>query len=92
MPTTFLENAIKNYFREKHQVEYVRGLKVEKGENFYKLILDLNQPYKPLTIQGEFVSDEQFLNYIYKEIDSRRLFTVSFFNLVKEEELFFQKS
>lgn len=92
MPTTVLENAIRDYFKEKHDVEYIRGLRVLAEDGVYTLILDLNQSCKPLTIKGEFPDDQSFLNYIYKEIDSRRLFTVSFFNLIKEEELFYQQS
>lgn len=79
-----LENAIKNYIELHYGYYYNRYIPIQIVGDQYTCSLFLNKDFRPIVIQGEFVSDDAFLNYIYKELDSRRLFTVSFSRLEKE--------
>lgn len=84
MSTQDLENNIKQYLEVTHGVCYNKPLPITIEDNVYTCIWYLNKDKRPVVIQGEFDSDEEFLIYIYKEIDSRRLFTIMFTVLEKQ--------
>ncbi len=84
MRTEDLANLIIAYFIEKYEVCYNRPLPIEIDGNNYLCKLYLAHDWRPIIIQGEFESDEQFLTYMKKEIDQRRLHTVWFSRLYKE--------
>ena len=84
MGTGDMAQAIIEYIKDKYNYCYNRQLIVNRDEDIYTCEMYLNKDYRPLIIQGQFNSDEDFLNFIYKEMDSRRLYTVSFSNLEKQ--------
>lgn len=79
-----LESQLKYYILIKYGYTYNKELPVETEDNQYLVKFNTGNDYRPILIQGEFDSDEAFLEFMYKEIDSRRLFSVGFSKLEKQ--------
>lgn len=75
------EAEIINYILEKYQIRYNSQIKVTSEDGVYGLEFALNRENKPLVISGDFDSDESFLNYVKKEIDKRRFFTLEVYKI-----------
>lgn len=69
-----LEKDIKEMIESLYNCYYNKGLKVQKIDSLYKLTLELWDPnFGGLVIAKECNSDKEFLDYIYKELRTRRL-------------------
>ena len=86
-------DAILKYLSDKHQVIYTGKMKltidevkkyVDKDEftNSYTLSIRLAQEEIPLNIGGSFDTDYEFINYICKEIDRRKLYNYVLFRAI----------
>ena len=85
MRSTDLESQLKQYFRVKYEVEYNKELPVYVEYTHYEVLFYLGGDLKrPLVIQGDFDNDDQFLIFMKKEIDNRRLTSVWFSKLEKQ--------
>ena len=71
---TDLEKEILTSIEEIYQCKYTKELKVLKDDNYYTLKLYLHNPITPSIVIGqECKSDEDFINYIKKELKERRI-------------------
>lgn len=59
---------------EEHQLEYNSRFKYTNVGTFYKLEWLLNDQDHPLTMMGDFESEDDFYTYVTKEINTRRFF------------------
>lgn len=84
MSAESLENNLKQYICNTFDVEYSKRLPITIDGNNYICTLYLNQSDKPIIIQGEFESEDQFYNFMIKELNNRRMHVVSYYILQKE--------
>ena len=69
-----LENQIKEMIESLYCCIYNKTLKVTKFDNFYKVTLYLhNEHFGGLVLAKECLSDEEFLDFVKKELWKRRL-------------------
>ena len=83
-----LEKNILDIIEKRYKRKYVGGIKVQKLISGYRLTLDMGNPDKGgIKISVDTDSEEDFLNYIEKELISRQLQKVQFFRgIVKYPE------
>ena len=80
----YLEKQILDIIEKRYKRKYVGGITVTKLVSGYKLVLDLGNPDKRvIQISADCESEEDFLNYIEKELVSRQLHKIQFFRGVK---------
>lgn len=85
MRSTDLESKLKQYFIDVYEVQYTRELPVDvEGINYTTTFYLGGDWRRPLLIQGEFENDDQYLIFMKKEIDTRRLQSVWFSKLEKQ--------
>lgn len=71
---TDLEKEVLASMEAIYQCKYTKELQVTKDGNYYMLKLFLHTPISPAVVIGqECNSDEEFLEYIKKELKDRRL-------------------
>ena len=74
-----LVSRVKEYLAEKHEVLYCKGLHYNVEGSCHELKWDLNQADYPMIMVGDFVSEDDFFNYICKEIDRKKFFWNQYF-------------
>lgn len=67
------------YLLDKYGVIYNGLLEVKNEDNAFELVWDLNRHDKPFVIIGEFDSEKDFIKFVKKEIDERRLYVMEAF-------------
>ena len=81
-----LEKAILDIIEKRYHKKYVGGIQVTKlgkGQEGYKLILDLGNPDKKMLQIAADLNEEDFLKYIEQELISRQLIKVQWFRGIK---------
>lgn len=79
-------NKLNEYLISTYGVCYNKGYKIFIDEDNYTLYLDLNNPDRPTIIAGQFESEEDFTNYLIKEMRRRGLFRNEYFILYATDE------
>ena len=85
MTTQELEAAILEGVQALYKKKYVGRLKVIPLTNGYQMKMWLNHPEAPLVITAE-LSDQEFLSFILKELQSRHLELTEYFTGYKMED------
>ena len=90
MDTTIFKEAIKQFYRDLYKVEYLSNfdLTYEWDGDLYRFLFHfkLNNVDKSITISAQFLTLEEFTNFVITELKQRRLPTVDYFNLVHAQE------
>lgn len=76
-----LTDRIEKYLCERHEVKYTGKFQYTVDDTSYSLLWNLNNQDKPMVIAGDFESEEDFYNYVCKEIDTRKFFLRQYFIL-----------
>ena len=82
----YMEEAILNIIERKYKCKYTGGIKVTKlglGGTGYKVVLDLDNPDKPLIQISADLNAEDFLKFVEQELVSRQLQRVKYFRGIK---------
>jgi len=79
-----LPDRVRQYIRDKFHKEYLSTLDyytkpICDGVKLYVLTWGLNQWMFPFVMQGEFTSEDNFFNYIVKQIGSTKFFETKHF-------------
>ena len=61
--------------------KYIGKLKVEHNDDWYTLLLYMNREMTPLCLSYQG-TEEQFKNFIYNEIKSRKLEKISYWDIM----------
>jgi hypothetical protein len=61
-----LESKLKDYILVRYGYIYNKELPVETEDNQYLVKFNVGNEYRPILIEGEFASDEIFLDFMYK--------------------------
>ena len=85
MTTQELEAAILENVQDLYKKKYVGRLKVVPLYNGYQMKMWLNHPEAPLVISAE-LSDQEFLPFIIKELQSRHLELTEYFTGYRTED------
>ena len=85
MTTQELEAAILEGVQDLYKKKYIGKLKVIPLSNGYQMKMWLNHPEVPLVIAAE-LSDQKFLSFIMKELQSRHLELTEYFTGYKMED------
>lgn len=81
--------AVKDYLLEKHDVCYTgKFILITPNENQrgYSLQWLQNNQDRPYVVMGDFLDDDDFLEYVKKDIDSSRFFLKRVFILKRTDE------
>ena len=81
-----MEKAILDIIECKYKCKYTGHIKVTKlgkGGTGYKVIIDLDNPDKPMSQISADLNAEDFLKFVEQELVSRQLHRVKFFRGVK---------
>lgn len=77
MDTTLFNTAIKAFYASQWGVNYTKDVEVDSAPdgdlNMYTCRMWLNQPDRPITIAGQFATDDEFLNYVIQELKNKKL-------------------
>ena len=84
MVTEELESQLRQFICDTFEMEYTSTMHITIEDNVYICILDMNQKDVPIHIGGEFNSPEDFLEYMKKELKTRRLHITKYYRLKKE--------
>jgi hypothetical protein len=76
-----------NYIQCKYEKIYTAPIQLVQNETSYSVYMALNNVDKPLCIGGDFETDQQFLDYLKKEFDARKLYNSLYFVLRMETPL-----
>lgn len=91
MDITVFKNNLDQYIIERYGKCYVSKIQLTETPDddmfIYNLKLDLNNHDKPLSIMGQFRTQEDFQDYVFNEIDSKRLNLTQYFRLYNIEQL-----
>lgn len=82
--TQTLECKVLEYLKTKYELEYVKEITYNTEDTYHELIWELNNKEYPYKMMGDFVSQDDFFNYICKQIDSSRFFLKDYFILKME--------
>lgn len=74
-----LEQKIHDFIRTNYEAIYDGLLRVTKKEDIYTLVLGVPSYMSPTTISCQANSDEEFLDYIYKELTVRNYVRIYFY-------------
>lgn len=89
MDTTVFKDAIKQFFKDTFNVEYISDFEIDYYDDgdIYRFTskFKLNQENKPITISGQFVTIQEFTTFAISELKQRRFPTVDYFKLVHAE-------
>lgn len=83
MDTTDIVNAIKNYFINIEQEDYIKPIKVNINDNIYKITLIQGCDDRPINIYIEADTNQECIDKILKELRSRYLTSVRYGTLYK---------
>lgn len=83
---TGLELKIFNFIETQYKAEFLGKVEIEILGEEYCLKLTLNNSMIPLTICAQALNDDQFYNFITKELTTRDLVRVDYLKLVKTNE------
>lgn len=81
-----MEQAILDIIESKYKCKYTGHIKVTKlgkGGTGYKVIIDLDNPDKPMIQISADLTAEDFLKFVEQELVSRQLQRVKFFKGIK---------
>ena len=77
------ELRVIKFICEKYKVEYVGKLKYttepDDDVTHYKLEWGLNQNDYPFVMQGQFLNEDQFFNYVCKQVELTKFFKTRYF-------------
>lgn len=82
----YMEQAILDIIESKYKCKYTGHIKVTKlgkGGTGYKVIIDLDNPDKPMIQISADLTAEDFLKFVEQELVSRQLQRVKFFKGIK---------
>lgn len=79
-----LEKKIHDFIKECYKAEFTGLLKVSNDNGIYSLVLGIPSYMAPTTLSLQADSDEEFLNYVKKELVSNNYVRVDFYKIVKE--------
>lgn len=77
---------INKWLIEEHGVYYNKSYELFMDKPDYSLYLHLNNRDRPLILAGQFDSDDKFIDYIKKELNSRKTFWIEYFSLYRTNE------
>lgn len=80
-----LEQAIRDYIMTLYSACYVGYLKVQKLSPGYSLSIGIPSYMYLTTITCDFLTDEEFLTYIYEEFRTRNYMRVYFYKVHRIE-------
>lgn len=80
-----LEQKIHDFIRMNYQADYKGRLEVNKIGNIYTFLIGLPSYMSPTTISCEANSDEEFLEFIYKELKIRNYVRLDFYEVKRTE-------
>lgn len=83
---TELETKICNFIEKKYEAKFLGKVEVEINDLDYCLNLTLNNYMIPIVICAQSSDDENFYEYITKELSMRDLIRVDYLKLVKQNE------
>lgn len=83
MDTTDIVNAIKNYFINIEQEDYIKPIKVNVTDGIYKITLIQGCDDRPINIYIEADTNQECIDKILKELRSRYLTSVRYGTLYK---------
>lgn len=82
----YIMDKLNEWLNEVYCVEYIGGFKVYKDDIRYSLYLNFLNQDRPMIIAGEFFSDEEFIEYLKKQMRERALFsTTQYFRLTRAD-------
>lgn len=62
-------DRINEWFAEKHCIKYTKWYRLYIDDDGYELQMALNNPIIPYTISGDFANDDEFLNYLFVQLN-----------------------
>ncbi len=76
-----LVGRVRYYLECKYDIKYNSKFTyvVNEDTDEYRLMWHLNDQDHPLIMQGQFLSEDSFFNYVCKEIDAKKPFFVKYF-------------
>ena len=83
---TGLELKIFNFIEEKYKATFLGKVEVKIDNDEYCLNLSLNNYMVPMVICSQSENDDNFYNFITKELSLRDLVRVDYLKLVKTDE------
>lgn len=83
---TGLELKVFNFIEKKYKAEFLGKVEIKVNDDEYCLYLSLNNYMVPIIICAQSTSDDNFYNFITKEISLRDLVRVDYLKLVKTNE------
>lgn len=83
---TGLESKIFEFIEEKYKACFLGKVEVKISNGEYCLMLTLNNYMIPLVICYQTNSEDEFYNYITKELSTRDLVRVDRLKLIKDDE------
>lgn len=78
-----LTQAIRDYIMSSYNANYVGYLIVEKLNPGYKMSIGIPSYMFPTTIAGDFSTDEEFLDFIFKELRERNYMRVDYYKGIR---------
>lgn len=86
LSTTQLENLIKDYIKFWYGAEYTGYLSVIKRNPGYTFAIGIPSYMVKTTINCDYETDEEFLNYIYNEIRSRNYIRLDIYKVLRTKD------
>ena len=78
-----LKEAILAYMKEWYKAEYIGYSEVIKDGTIYSFILGIPNYYSATIISGDFNTDEEFLEYIFKELRERNFMRQDYYKVLR---------
>jgi hypothetical protein len=79
-----LVNEILDFIKIQYKANYIGVIKVTKADGIYTLSIGIPNYKFPTLLSGNFENDEDFLEYIKKELSSRNYMRVYFYEVRRE--------
>lgn len=78
-----LKEAILAYIKEWYKAEYIGYSEVTKTGTIYSFIIGIPNYYSATIISGDFSTDEEFLEYVFKELRERNFMRQDYYKVVR---------
>jgi hypothetical protein len=81
-----LTSKILDYMTEIYSADYIGSIEVKKSNDEYQLILGIPSYMTPTSLSINCSNDEQFLDYIYKELRVKNYMRKYTYKVVRNSE------
>lgn len=81
-----LVQKIRDYIKDCYKADYVGLLEVDKTDSIYKFSIGIPSYMSPTTIGIDCDTDEEFLEYIYKELRTRNYMRLDKYKVIRTND------